>query len=283
MNDPAQVDLVLATVGRSGEVERLLESLVAQSYASLRVLLVDQNPDDRLSAVVSSFESELSIVRLESPLGLSRARNRALPLLTGDIVAFPDDDCWYPPDLLQEIVGMLAAHPEWGGLSVQARDSQDRRSSMLWDSSPGWIDRYNIWRRAISFSFFLRRPTVAAVGKFADDLGLGAGTRWGSGEESDYLLRAVDAGFTIYYEPGLFVHHESPRLVGGETERGAAYARGLGHSEVLRRHDYPLWFAAFRVLQLAAGAALLLVRGRLAEAQYYFAMSRGRAGGWLGS
>jgi GT2 family glycosyltransferase len=154
---------------------------------------------------------------------------------------------------------------------------------MLWDSSPGSIDRYNVWRRAISFSFFLRRSAVAAVGDFAEDLGLGAGTRWGSGEESDYVLRALEAGFTIRYEPALFVYHESPRLVGGETERGAAYVRGVGHGEVLRRHDYPLWFAAFRVLQLAAGAALLLLRGRLVEARYYFAMSRGRARGWLGS
>jgi hypothetical protein len=51
---------------------------------------------------------------------------------------------------------------------------------------------------------------------------------------------------------------------------------------VLRRHRYPLWFAAYRVLQLAAGSAMLLVRGRAADARYYFAMSLGRARGWLG-
>ena len=277
------VDLVVATVGRSSVLERLLDSVVAQSYPNVRVVLVDQNPDDRLGPIVSRFESQLSIVRLESPIGLSRARNRAVPLLTSDIVAFPDDDSWYPPGLFQEVVGLFTAHPEWDGVSVQARDAEGRRSSMLWDSTPGPIDRYNVWRRAISFSFFLRRSAVAAVGDFAEDLGLGAGTRWGSGEESDYLLRALEAGCAIHYEPSLFVHHEWSRIQGGEAERRAGYDRGLGHGEVLRRHRYPHWFAAYRVLQLAAGSTALLLRGRPTEARYYFAMSRGRVRGWLGS
>jgi hypothetical protein len=154
---------------------------------------------------------------------------------------------------------------------------------MLWDTSSGRIDRYNLWRRAISFSFFLRRSTVLAVGDFAEDLGLGAGTRWGSGEESDYVLRVLEADLVIEYDPSLFVHHESPSLAGGEAERKAGYDRGFGQAEVLRRHRYPLWFAAYRVLQLAAGTALLLLRGRVAEARYYFAMAHGRARGWSGS
>lgn len=283
MEGSPQVDLVVATLGRSEELGRLLESLAAQSYPKLRVLLVDQNSDDRLASIVARFESQLSIVRLESSPGLSRARNRALPLLAGDIVAFPDDDCWYPPGLLDEVVAALGAHAEWGGLSVQARDSRGLRSSMLWDTRPGLLDRYSIWRRAISFSFFLRRSAVEAVGDFADDLGLGAGTRWGSGEESDYLLRVLEAGVTIQYEPSLFVHHESPSLAGGRDERRAAFVRGLGHSEVLRRHRYPSWFAVFRVLQLVVGSALLLARGRIADARYYFAMALGRARGWIGA
>ena len=283
MAESPQVDLVVATVGRSEVLERLLESLVGQSYPNLRVLVVDQNSDDRLGPVLARFESQLPILRLESSPGLSQARNRALPLLTGDIVAFPDDDCWYPPGLLREVVFALESEPEWGGISVQARDVRGRRSSMLWDASAGPIDRLNLWRRAISFSFFLRRAAVENVGGFDEDLGVGAVTRWGSGEESDYLLRAVEAGFTIYYEPRLFVHHESPRLTGTKEELHAAFLRGLGHGEVLRRHRYPPWFAVFRVLQLVVGSAALLLRGRLADCRYYLAMAVGRAKGWLGS
>lgn len=281
MAESPQVDLVVATVGRSEELERLFESLVAQSYPRLRVVLVDQNLDDRLASVVARFESALSIVRVGSPPGLSRARNRALPLLTGEIVAFPDDDCWYPPRLLCDAVTALEAHPDWDGLSVQARGADSRPSSMRWDTGAGPIDRFNVWRRAISFSFFLRRSAVEVIGGFAEDLGVGAGTLWGSGEETDYLLRGLEAGLTLYYEPSLFVHHESPRLSGTKAERRAAVVRGLGQSEVLRRHRYPSWFGVIRVLQLLAGSAVLLARGRISAARYYFAMARGRFHGML--
>ena len=49
----------------------------------------------------------------------------------------------------------------------------------------------------------------------------------------------------------------------------------------MRRHGQPVWFAAWRVGQLAAAAAGLLVSGRAAEARFYGAMTRGRVRGWL--
>jgi glycosyltransferase involved in cell wall biosynthesis len=275
------VDLVLATVGRTDQVERLLESLVAQSYGDLRVLVVDQNDDDRLEAVLDRFDPRLSILRLRSPVGLSRARNAALSHIRGAIVGFPDDDCWYPPGLLFDVAGALAAHASWDGLSVQARDDRGRRSSMLWDRSAGTIDRYNVWRRAISFSFFLRRDVLPAVGEFAAELGVGSGTRWGSGEETDYLLRALDAGFRIHYEPELFVYHESPAPGSSRSDWRNAYLRGLGAGNVLRRHKYPTWFVGYRVAQLLGGSLAFVALGRPAKARYYLAMALGRAAGWL--
>ena len=49
----------------------------------------------------------------------------------------------------------------------------------------------NLWNRAISFTIFLRRDVVEAVGPFDEELGLGSGRPWASGEETDYLIRAV--------------------------------------------------------------------------------------------
>ena len=43
----------------------------------------------------------------------------------------------------------------------------------------------------ISFTIFLRRRVVERVGEFDETLGVGAGTPYGSCEESDYLIRAV--------------------------------------------------------------------------------------------
>ena len=54
-----------------------------------------------LESVQSGGMLRLELV--ESARGLSRARNAGLRMIAGDIVSFPDDDCWYPPDLLQRV------------------------------------------------------------------------------------------------------------------------------------------------------------------------------------
>src|SRR3954452_23531267 len=99
-------DLVVATVDRVEELDRFLGSLERQSHRSFRVLLVDQNDDDRVEAVVGAHPS-LRMECIRSSRGLSHARNAALDRLDADVVAFPDDDCIYPPDLLGRVAQRL--------------------------------------------------------------------------------------------------------------------------------------------------------------------------------
>ena len=144
----------------------------------------------------------------------------------------------------------------------------------------GPIGRYSIWRRAISFGIFLRSSAVEAAGGFAEDLGQGSGTPWGSSEESDFLLRILDSGLRVQYEPSLHVVHESPMPGLTDADRRKGYEYGLGHGHVLRLHGYPAWFAAYRVVQLLGASALFALKTRLGLAQFYFAMASGRATGW---
>jgi glycosyltransferase involved in cell wall biosynthesis len=277
------VDLIVATIGRCEELCRFFESAAVQTCPRFRVLVVDQNVDDRLEDVLERYAPALEICHLRAEPGLSRARNVGLAYVSSDLVAFPDDDCWYPPDLVARVVERFDAYPELDGLSARCTDSDGRPSTMLWDRDAGKIDRFNVWRRAISTSVFLRKPLIEAVGRFREDLGAGSGTEYGSGEESDYLLRALDAGFELRYDPSLEVHHESPRPDFTRTSRAKAYRSGKGHGHVLRRHGYPVWFAAYRVAQLLAGASLFLATGRPAQARFYFVMALGRVVGWMRS
>jgi len=103
-------DLVVATLGRIDEPGRLLDSLEAQTHRSFRALVVDQNTDERLEPVLSG--RALDLVRVVSEPGLARARNVALPLLSADVVAFPDDDSAYGPTLLERVAQRFEAEPE---------------------------------------------------------------------------------------------------------------------------------------------------------------------------
>src|SRR5215472_5711239 len=94
--------LIIATLNRVDEIDHLLQSLEAQTFKDFEVMVVDQNPDDRLQSVLQSHPV-LSFRHLRSAPGLSKARNVGLPHAKDDIIAFPDDDCWYPVQLLADI------------------------------------------------------------------------------------------------------------------------------------------------------------------------------------
>ncbi|MEZ5081820.1 MAG: glycosyltransferase [Thermoleophilia bacterium] len=274
-----RVSLVLATVGRVEQVERMLGSVAQQRVADVQVVLVDQNDDDRLVPLVTAFAGRFDLVHLRSERGLSRARNAGLRVATGQIMAFPDDDAWYPLGTLASVLDFFERHPQWDGLSVRAIAE---RSMALgrWDTHAGPVDRTNVWKRGISFGIFLRRGLVDRLDGFDETLGVGASTPWGSGEETDYLIRALGAGGRIWYDPAITVGHPPPPAVfnAAEIARGGAYGRGFGR--VLRLHDYPARDVARFVVRPLLGAALALGKGRVSEARYRMAIAMGRLRGW---
>jgi glycosyltransferase involved in cell wall biosynthesis len=278
--DPA-FDLVLATIGRTLELRRFLESLRSQTYRRFRLILIDQNDDRRLEPILDEYRDDVPLIRVTSEPGLSRARNVGLRYLEGDVVSFPDDDCWYPPDLLERVAADLGRRSDWAGVTGRTVDEAARSPFVLWQREPGVVTRENVWKTAVAVTIFLRRAVVERVGLFDESLGAGSGTPWGSGEETDYVLRALAAGCTIAYDPALAVFHESPTPALDRAAASKGYVIGMGNSRVLRKHRYPRWFAIYRVLQLVAGSTFFLARGRPALARFDWAMARGRVAGWI--
>ena len=229
-------DLVVATVARTDELDSLLASLDAQSHRAFRVVIVDQNEDDRVATVLERHAG-LEVLRLRSAPGLSRARNAALPALTADVVAFPDDDCVYAPDLLARVARRFAADPRLDGLCGRPV-AADGRTAGRWPSRAQRIRLDSIFHTAISHTIFLRRSVIGRVGGFDEQLGLASGTPWSSGEEIDYLARALRAGARVEYDPSLVVTH--PVKVPSSDELVALGRRDGGSlGYVLAANRYP--------------------------------------------
>ena len=176
--------LIVPTLGRVDPLERLLASVNAQSHRDFDVAVVDQNPDDRLAPLLERYAGQFTLRRFTSDRGARGPRNAGLLHSTGDVVAFPDDDCWYPPDLLERVAARLAAEPGLDGIT--GRPAGDP----YWDAAAGPINPFNVWKRGIEFTLFLRRRLVDRVGILDKALGPGSGTPFWAAEGSDYLLRA---------------------------------------------------------------------------------------------
>ena len=275
--------LVVATIGRVSEVERLLESIDSQTHRELELILVDQNEDERLSPLLAVYRERLPVLHLRSEPGLSRARNVGLRHVFGDVVAFPDDDAWYPPDLFERIAGLLRDHPHLDGLTGRVVEEHSRAGTRRFGKRPGLLSQTTVWTRATSASLFLRRATVKAVGEFDEALGIGSGTIWEGGEDIDYALRAVGAGFKVYYKPDIHVFHASTPEHDYPKLADRAYRYGAGIGRVWKKHHYPLWLFAYYLLRPVAGITLSLVQGHKGKALYYSNAFRGRLRGWLTS
>jgi GT2 family glycosyltransferase len=270
-------DLVVATVDRVSELERLLASLDLQTHRDFRVLLVDQNEDDRLDPILQK-QHHFDIARLRSERGLSRARNAAVGEVKADLVAFPDDDCVFAPGLLEEVARRFASDASLDGLTGRAVDEAGR-------SSPSWADdsqvltRENLWNRAISFTIFLRASLVARVGRFDEELGLGASTPWTSGEEIDYLVRGLGAGARIEYDPTVVVTHSDKR-VSPAALRSLGARDGASTGYILRKHAYPKRVVGRMFIRPLGGALVALARGDRTQAGFRLSTLRGRLLGY---
>ncbi len=269
-------DLVVATIGRVSELAQLLDSLAAQSYSRLRVLVVDQNEDDRVLPALAG--RALEIVHLRSEPGLARARNVALARIEADVVAFPDDDCTYPPGLLERVARQLGEDPALDGLSGRTV-GRDGSASASWKQDATVLTDDNLWNRVNSAALFLRRPVVERVGRFDERLGLGSGEPWSSGEEIDYVIRAVRTGARIAYDPSLTVTHDGPTL-GADSAQRLRYRDGASVGYILRKHGYS-WRVLLRMLvRPLGGATLSLFRLNTGRAQLHLATLRGRLAGY---
>jgi glycosyltransferase involved in cell wall biosynthesis len=228
-------DLVVATVDRTDDLDALLGSLDRQTHRAFRLLVVDQNDDDRVTRVLSAHAG-LDALRLRSARGLSRARNASLPSLSAELVAFPDDDCRYAPDVLERVAARFAADTRLDGLCGRPL-GPDGRSSGRWPSVAQPVTPDNVFHTAISHAIFLRRQVVDRVGAFDERLGLGADTPWGSGEEIDYLVRALRDGARIEYDPSVVIMHPVKRVTGDElVALGRRDGGGVGFVLAARRY-----------------------------------------------
>lgn len=231
--------LIVATKGRAEELEVFLASLARQNGpVNYELIVVDQNPDDRLLPVLAQYP-RIPCRHLRRGPGVSRARNAGLSASTGDLIAFPDDDCWYPPDTLSNVEQWFAAHRDYGILSVTVRDETGEKSANKWNAESCDLAPINIFRTSATYTFFLRRGDWNGQVCFDEKIGPASGTPFGCGEDTDFVLSLMARGVRGRFTSIWHVGHPRRDMLSGHIhyERALSYGRGMGR--VLRKHSLP--------------------------------------------
>lgn len=270
------VSLVMATIGRTEVVLRFVEALQAQTCRDFELIVVDQNPDERLLPVLDTARAlgiALRHVRQAEP-NLCRARNAGLALAARDIVAFPDDDCWYEPDTVRRVLQRFAAPDRPQAVVIRWLEQDPRgRAEHALDAR-----RWRAFREvpASSIAQFHRTAACRALGGF--DLALGLHSWFGAAEETDLMFRTLAGGARVVYLPDAIVHHPfQPAAAGPGFGRARARARGTGG--LYAKHRLPAAVILRGFLAPAARALWHAARPRRAAADLGTAL--GRVEGYL--
>ena len=98
-----KISLILPTLNNSKNLNNFLYSVSTDEEINsmVEIIIIDQSESNRTKTICTKFNKKFTnsiIYRKSRHLGLSVNRNKGLQIATGDIIAFPDDDCIYYPD-----------------------------------------------------------------------------------------------------------------------------------------------------------------------------------------
>lgn len=160
-------------------------------------LVINQLFED---AACASGENVLSY----REVGLSRSRNRALDIATGDICLISDDDVDYLPEIDRVIESVFQKNPDADIITFQIQ-TPDGQLFKRYRNKKFWHNKRTVMSVCSIEIAFKREAVVSAGLRFDERFGLGA--NFPTGEEIIFLCDALDKKLNVLYYPAPIVIH----------------------------------------------------------------------------
>ncbi|MEV6191232.1 glycosyltransferase [Streptomyces sp. NPDC051920] len=250
-----RIAVAVVTMGnRPVEVDALLTSVAKQDVAPTRIVIVGNGCPLPEFAERLGLPGEVTTIELDDNLGCPGGRNVGLSRLRefGDVdvvVELDDDGLLVDADVLRKVRDLYAARPRLGIVGFRIADehgeTQRRHVPRVGAKDPmrgGPVTGFLGGGHALSM------PMLAETGDWPAEF-------FFAHEETDLAWRAIDAGWTVLYEPELLLQH--PKT---SPARHAIYYRVTARNRVwLTRRRLPLVLIP---VHLGIWIALTLLRTR---------------------
>lgn len=197
----SQATVVISTKNR---VEDLCKSIASALNQTARpyVLVIDDGSTDGTTDRVREKFPTVQISRSEISRGLIVQRNRAAQMVETPIIISIDDDAEFSSPNVVEATLREFSHPRIGAVAIPFVDIN--RSPKVCGLAP---DRRQVYAcyDYVGTAHALRRDIFQTLGGYREIL-------FHQGEEEDYCVRMLDAGFVTRAGAADPIHHyESPR------------------------------------------------------------------------
>ena len=192
MNSPL-ITCIIPVFNGERYLREALESVFAQTYRPLDVVLVDDGSTDNTVAIASTYAGRVRYVHQHN-LGPAAARNKGIQAARGEFLAFLDaDDLWHPEKLERQIT-RFQTRPDLGYCVTYCQnfwipdlqaEAERYREHRVAQPLPGYITQ----------TLFARRGVFDSVGLFNVALAHGDSMEW--------FLRAAQKGTVMELLPNV--------------------------------------------------------------------------------
>ena len=226
------VTVIIPTYKDWGRLEQCLDAIKAQSYSSelIEVIIVNNDPDDNKSLEV--IPDNFKMIHEFKP-GSYSARNAAIKIAKGEVLAFTDSDCIPDRDwLVQGIKGISEGYKRVAG-GIELFYKQDKLSLAEIYEKAFSFNQYAYAQKgkAATANMFAVAEVFSKVGLFDDDLKSGGDMEWG--------IRATKENISIKFSKLASVKHPSRHKMSELIDKKKRVAGGVAKSEeLLSKHSY---------------------------------------------
>lgn len=201
--------LIIPLYNRPQEIKELLETLCLQTYSNFEVLVIEDGSVDAAQEIVASFADRLEVHYFFKPNeGQGFTRNYGFERAKGDFFIIFDSDCLIPSHYLQTVKDVVAQQQldAFGGpdrehesfTPVQKAISYAMTSLLTTGGIRGKKNHVGVFHPR-SFNMGLSRKVYEKIGGFVI-------TRMG--EDLEYSMRMIKAGFKTALIPDAYVYHK---------------------------------------------------------------------------
>lgn len=199
------VSVVIPVYNRAHLLHRALDSVIAQTFKDIEILVIDDCSHDDPNSVIKEYDdARIKYIRQNVNQGVAAARNRGLREAKGKFVAFlDDDDEWFPEKLSKQVEKFLQSSPQVGLIYTGVETVMDEGYTEIQIPT----ERGNVYRKLLykncihgGSSTMIRRNIITNIGFFDESL-LAI-------EDYDYWLRISRYYNFEYIEEPLVRYHD---------------------------------------------------------------------------
>jgi len=189
MND--LISVIIPAYNAEKYLAEAIHSVLAQSYTSLEIIVVDDGSEDSTASVAQGFGGPVRVYT-QPHKGSANARNLGTEIARGELIAFLDaDDLWAPEKLTIQMEA-LRADPTLDAVFGHAQNfletGDPAQPRKMLSSLPG----------PISGTMLIYKTALQRIGGFASGMQVG--------ESVEFYIRAREMGLRESILPDIFLY-----------------------------------------------------------------------------